>query len=446
MESILESFLSYGLIENIDGNDERYAKIEQATKTLAGDFRKEPSVLVTAIVSGLNPCSELSDENIGKAKECLQKEWKAYSTAYTDEPVNLFRGMILEACAIVSDEGFNASIMWLSASDVLPLLGLGKEEDLLSEFMTSLAYQAEINCVQDNKFAKLQKEKVIKFEEITDVQKFSSIKVNRDKLYSNMGDAAGASHITKEQTNSNGGNPNRYWANNNYNWAGDFAERMSNTVAEQLELVSTQSAKNDNALSIALVEYKQQLQDQIEKTLNEQRLNTQRHLKEALSVQTQEQTQLNVLWWSEALYSKQLNASYREYASEIAIILMPFDLLDEISVPVPASVGYMLSETVNKLKDVDFQNQISFYEFLTSLRNHKGDIDSSWLDNLQLPNSDKSLNIIDLIIIALKKEACELEPLIKNSIVPEKWECSLPILSRIIFKQAQAYAIIRENA
>ena len=111
MESILESFLSYGLIENIDGNDERYAKIEQATKALAEGFREEPSILVSAIVSGVNPCVELLDENIIKAKECLQMEWKAYSSAYTDEPVNLFRGMILEPCEIVAEQGFNASLI-----------------------------------------------------------------------------------------------------------------------------------------------------------------------------------------------------------------------------------------------------------------------------------------------------------------------------------------------
>jgi hypothetical protein len=447
MESILESFLSYGLIENIDGNDERYAKIEQATKALAEGFREEPSILVSAIVSGVNPCVELLDENIIKAKECLQMEWKAYSTAYTDEPVNLFRGMILEACAIVADEGFNASIMWLSASDVLPLLELGKEEELLSEFMTSLAYQAESNCIQDSKLAKLQKEKVIKLDEVQELSKFSSVKVDRDEFYTLMGDAAGPTHMNKEGTNVKGGNPNPHWAHNSsHAWTGAFADRMSNAIADEIELVTTKLTKNDNAMITSLDEYKQQLNKSVEQALNEQRLNTQRHLKETLSVQTQEQTRLNVLWWSEALYSKPLNASYREYTSEIATTLMPFDLLDEISVPVPASVGYMLSETVSKLKDINFERKICFYEFLTSLRSHKDDIDSSWLDNLQLPDSDKSLNIIDLIIIVLKKETCELDPLIKNSIVPEKWECSLPILSRIIFKQAQAYAIIRENA
>jgi len=34
---------------------------------------------------------------------------------------------------------------------------------------------------------------------------------------------------------------------------------------------------------------------------------------------------------------------------------------------------------------------------------------------------------------------------LKNSLVPENWECNLPTLSRIIFKQAQAYEIIKDS-
>jgi len=446
MVSILDFFLSYGLIDNIDGNDERYEKIEKATIALADNFREDPSMLIAAIVAGLNPEVLTVDKFIIKAKECLQKEWKAYSTVYTDEPINLFRGMILEACANVAKEGLNASIMWLSASDVLPLLSLGKEESLVNEFMDSLAYQAENNCIQDTDLVKLQKEKVIKLDEVSEISTFGSIKVDRNALYSRMGDAAGASHMSKEQVNGNGGNPNRYWAsNNNHQWAGDFADRMSETVAGTLEAVATKLTKNDNTLNAGLVQYQQQLKKGLEKALNEQRLNTQKHLKETLAAQTQEQTRLNVLWWSEALYSPSLNSSYREYSPEISTTLMPFDLLDEITVPVPASVGYMLSETVNKLKDVDFEKQLCFYEFLTTLRSTKDKIDSGWLDKLQLPESDISLNIIDLIILALKAESCDLASLIKNSIVPEKWEYSLPTLSRIIFKQAQAHLLVRIN-
>jgi hypothetical protein len=446
MASILESFLSYGLIENIDGSDERYEKIEQATATLTDYFREEPALLITAIVSGLNPKVPLLDKFIIKAKECLQKEWKAYATVYTDAPINLFRGMILEACDNISEDDFNASIMWLSASDVLPLLELGKEEQLLNEFMTSLAHQAESNCIKDNNLVKLQKEKVIKLDVIEEQAGFGTIKIDRSKLFTRMGDAAGNTHKSKEGTNVTGDNPNPHWGHNTgYQWCGEFADRMSDTVADVLENVATKLTKNDNALNTGLVKYKQQLKEGLEKALNEQRLNTQKHLKETLAAQTQEQTRLNVLWWSEALYSPSLNSSYREYSTEIASTLMPFDLLDEINVPVPASVGYMLSETVSKLKDVGFEKQLCFYEFLTSLRSEKGNIDSEWLDNLQLPESDTALNILDLIITALKAESCDLEALINNSVVPEKWQSSLPILSRIIFKQAQAYAIVRDN-
>jgi hypothetical protein len=446
MASILECFLSYGLIDNIDGNDERYEKIEKATVALADIFRDEPCLLVGAIVSGLNPKVTTADKFVIKASECLQKEWKAYTTVYTDEPINLFRGMILDACERVSEENYNASVMWLSASDVLPLLELGKEEKILREFMSSLAHQAESNCIKDNKLAKLQKEKIIKLDDIEDISKSTKVVVDRDKLYSRIGDAAGASHIQKDGSNSNAGNPNPSWPNGNQAWAGAFAERMAESLADIFDNVYSKIIANDNALKDNLFAYQQNIKKSLENALNEQRLNTQRHLKETLDVQTQEQTRLNVLWWSESLYSKSLNSSYREHSTEIATTVMPFDLLDEISVPVPASVGYMLSETVSKLKDIDFEKQVCFYEFLTSLRNQKCNINTSGFDSLELPDSDKSLNIIDLIIIALKEDTCDLECLIKNSVVPEKWKSSLPILSRIIFKQAQAHIIVRENA
>jgi hypothetical protein len=446
MASILESFLSYGLIDNIDGDDERYEKIDKATVALADNFREEPSLLVNAIVSGLNPKVTAADKFIIKAKEYLQKEWKAYTTVYTDEPINLFRGMILDACERVSEENYNASVMWLSASDVLPLLELGKEEKLLSEFMSSLAHKAENNAVQENNLEKLQKQKVIKLDNIEEISKSSPIKVDRDNLYSRMGDAAGNTHMQKDGSNGNGGNPNPNWPNSNHNWAGAFAERMSESLADVFDNVSLQLINSDNAVKNNLFAYQQSIKKSLEKALNEQRLNTQKHLKETLDVQTQEQTRLNVLWWSESLYSKSLNSSYREYSTEIATTVMPFDLLDEISVPVPASVGYMLSETVSKLKDVDFEKQVCFYEFLTSLRNQKCNIDSSGFGSLELPDSDKSLNIIDLIISALKEDTFDLDSLIKNSVIPEKWKISLPILSRIIFKQAQAHLIVRENA
>lgn len=445
MASILESFLSYGLIENIDGNDERYEKIEQATATLTDYFREEPALLITAIISGLNPNVSLLDKFIIKAKECLQKEWKAYSTVYSDEPINLFRGMILEACAMVADKGLNASVMWLSASDVLPLLELGKEEPLLNEFMSSLAHQAESNCIQDNNLAKLQKEKVIKLDDIDEISDFPTIIVDRDTLYSRMGDAAGVTHVKKDGSNSNAGNNNPHWANGNANWAGAFADRMSESLADVFDKVSLKLITNDNAVKDNLYEYQQNINKSLEKALNEQRLNTQKHLKETLAVQTQEQTRLNVLWWSEALYSPSLNSSYREYSPEISSTLMPFDLLDEINIPVPASVGYMLSETVNKLANVSFDEKLDFDKFLTSLRSKKSSIDTGWLDNLALPESDMLLNIVDLVILALKAESFDLDSLMKKSVVPDKWQSNLPMLSRIIFKQAQAYTIIRDN-
>lgn len=147
MDAILDSFLSLGLIESIDGNDERYAKIEQAAQKLAEYYREERDQLIPAILCGLNPNVSLDELPINKAKELLQNEWKAFLTAYTDEPVNLYRSIILEACSQVSEEDNNAAIMWLTACDVFPLLRCGKEEKVLRSFLQSLGRTAEQNAI-----------------------------------------------------------------------------------------------------------------------------------------------------------------------------------------------------------------------------------------------------------------------------------------------------------
>ncbi|MFM2622554.1 GTPase-associated system all-helical protein GASH [Vibrio owensii] len=166
MDTILDSFLSLGLIENIDGNDERYTKIEQAAQKLAEYYREKHEQLIPAIICGLNPDVSLDELPINKAKELLQNEWKAFLTAYTDEPVNLYRSIILEACSLVSEEENNAAIMWLTACDALPLLRVGKEENVLRTFLLSLGRIAEQNAIVGELDLSFRKEKPIKLDEL----------------------------------------------------------------------------------------------------------------------------------------------------------------------------------------------------------------------------------------------------------------------------------------
>ena len=79
MDAVLDAVLSLGLIDNIDGNDERYTKIEQAAQKLAEYYREEREQLIPAIICGLNSNVSLYELPINKAKEFLQSEWKAFN-------------------------------------------------------------------------------------------------------------------------------------------------------------------------------------------------------------------------------------------------------------------------------------------------------------------------------------------------------------------------------
>ncbi|WP_065204320.1 GTPase-associated system all-helical protein GASH [Shewanella woodyi] len=437
MDTILNSFLSLGLIENIDGNDERFSKIEQAATKLAECYREDNALLIPAVLAGLDPLVALDEPAISKAKELLQNEWKAFLTAYTEEPINLYRGIILEACSLVSEDDNNAAIMWLTACDVFPLLRCGKEESTLRQFMHSLGRIAEENSLVSEPELAFNREKVIKLGDLPDSER-PDIEVNEEDLYELIAGAAGQQYTNRGGQNVAGQNANRYWAHQNPQaWAGDFADRMSNILTSEIKKVGEQLSAVDNLAAL------NSLNSSVEKALNEQRLVLQRQQKEFLNYQRQEQTRLNVLWWAEALYSTSQKDSYRVYKPEIAAVLMPYDLLEEILIPSPASVAFTLSEAVSKLPECAYEQDYSFHELLTNIRNERSQLHPDWVQKLSERPSNQHLNIGDIIAIVLTDEHCELDTLIENSIIPEDWKCNLPALSRTLFRQEQAYQLLR---
>ncbi|MFM2622555.1 GTPase-associated system all-helical protein GASH [Vibrio owensii] len=266
------------------------------------------------------------------------------------------------------------------------------------------------------------------------------LNVDEDNLYERIAGAAGAQYTNKVGQTAIGQNPNRYWAHNNgAGWVGDFAERMSQIITSEFDSFKEQLITNDKTL-VSL----DSLKVSVEKTLNEQRLAIQRQQKAFLNYQKQEQTRLNILWWSEALYSSSQKKSYRSYQPEVASVLMPYDLLEEIQTPSPASVAFTLSEALSKLPECGHNRDYSFYEILTKIRNERTQLDLSLLDELVSSPRENSSNIRDIIIQVLTDEHCDLDSLIERSFIPQEWRCSLPELSRAIFRQEQAYRLVME--
>ena len=416
MSDILETYLGYGLIEGIDGNDERFDKIQTASQSLAERLKEKPQNLISAILEAIFPDSDLSMPVIAMAKECLQNEWKAFKSTYTEEPFILYRGIVLNACDLVAEEGLYASIMWLTACDIVPLLPFGNEKEVVTQFMERLANLAEQNSMVKEDEVKREKEKVVTFD-----------KLEFDDLLLKIDDPNDPNDPNDEDEDE------------------DEDEDAYEDAYEYTKTQFNEYNKSLNALIKGIESKIQSSTESFEKNLNSQRKATQNIQKNILKSHQKEQTMVKVLWWAEALYSPSQKKSYRACSAEIATVIMPFDLLELLILPTPASVVYTLSETLNKLPNASFEKECSFFEFLGTLRNNRQHIDKTELEQLANLGMQKERHILGLIVTSLIEEHCDLQTLIQKSFIPSDWKASLPAISQIIFRQAQAYKLLAES-
>ncbi|CAG9298182.1 GTPase-associated system all-helical protein GASH [Celerinatantimonas diazotrophica] len=442
MTEILTHLLAAGLIENIDGDETRFGKIEVAAQKIATELTETPKKLIPALLAGINPDVNSSDPAIEEAQNALVAEWKTMSSAYPSPPINLFRAILLEACRQAAEKSDkHASVLWLTAADSVCLMRLSKEESVVRNLLKNFAEKTERWATSAGDVPKAPRQAVDKLS-WTPVS--SNIeKVNRQKLRPKMGDAAGNSHIHSDGSNKNGGNPNNNWPSQNAAtaaaWAGDFAERMTNAIGDELDNLSLQ-------LSSVLDNQSQNFSKQIEKSLNEHRKFIQRISKANLSEQQAEITRLNVLWWSEALYSISFQQSYRELELPLAIIAMPWDLLSEgLAIPTPASVSYMLSESVCKLEKASFEDQIVLCDLLALLSSKKDIFPKEFIDSISAAPLEGMLTLRDLVALVLKEQPSDLEELLKRANIASDFKISVPVLSRAVFRQEQAIRLIEEE-
>ena len=142
MSDFLKKLNKAGLIEKLDGSDERFDKIEEAAKNVAEKLRETPPLMIRAVLAGLDPDISADDPAIALAADELSEVWASGRSVHTDPPVFIYRSILLDACNQVS-EGVNAVILSYTAADALPLVRLGREEVIIRGILTEWARTAE---------------------------------------------------------------------------------------------------------------------------------------------------------------------------------------------------------------------------------------------------------------------------------------------------------------
>ena len=428
MTDLLTEFLNAGLIEKLNGDDERFSKIEQAAKTVAQELREQPSQLIRAILAGLDPDIADDDPIIVQAEQALVAEWKAVRSVFPDMPVNLLRAILLDACNQVAEEKNNAAILWLTAADTLPLLRLGREEAVVRRILETWARSAEEKALVGLTLSADEAGQItvgeLKFPKPTLLE---LPKVDRAALLQKVEGSAGPNN----QQGQAAPNPNPHWPNANNNWSYQFAPRMHQLLADELDALANKFSKSQ----LEEIKEVQTYFTKLTKIVTESLASQQRWVHEARQA---EQIRLNSLWWSEALYSSSLRCSYRELDPVIATVAMAVDLLNEVDHPTTASVGYLLAEAVNRMPDAYFSKKISLQTLLETLGNARDSLDSEWLKTLTAPPDAGRLSLRDGMALVLSGKAQDVVTTLKRMGANGEFEMSSPQFAHALFRQEQA--------
>lgn len=222
MSDFLKAVNRAGLIEKLDGDDERFTKMEAAAERVSTILQEEPPQLIRAVLAGLDPDIPADDPAIQMAEKALIEEWTSLNSVHPDPPILIYRAILLDACDHVAEES-NAVILWNTVTDTLPLMRLGKEESAIREMLTRWAETAEQFALVVPTVGEIKRAPTSKKIELYSFDPPEGKVVNENNLKNGIAKACGPS--TEDGTQLD--NANDYWPNNAQNWAWPFTDKMT---------------------------------------------------------------------------------------------------------------------------------------------------------------------------------------------------------------------------
>lgn len=436
MSDVLTELLDAGLLGRLDGDDARFAKLERAAGAIGDHLHEHPRELVQAVLAGLDPDIAPGDPSIQLAKRVLQVEWKSVTSVYPSEPLGLLRALLLAACAALADKhARDASILWLTAADTLPLRRLGKEEPVVRRMLTAASARTEEAAdTASSEYAGAPDAENLPAIEV-EVDSTSAHTVDRATLLDRITAAAGPQSRKGRLKEAN-----PHWAHSTPEWAYEFADRMAELMADTIDA----AAASAHASVVRVAEQ----QAALIATVMEHTAQQQRWTKTTGAMlsagRTRDRVRLDTLWWSEALYSDTLRCSYRELEPVLAAVLMALELARIVPSPPPASVGYLLAETVHRLPRASFDHRQPWSGVLDALATARDHLPLGWTAELCESPREGSLSLRDVVVLTLSGQdpAVSLE----RAHITADHPVALPHLAHALFRQQLAVRFAVESA
>ena len=378
--STLQELLNLGLVE-IGSDDSRFEKMQSASAALTAKFKEEPSVLVPATLVALDETTDENDPLFDLVEDMVASEWKTLRNTHVNRPRALLRSIIIDAIANSVVDPQTAAIVWNTA--VSPMrhqqVRLGKASSVLEGILRRAGLVAEQEAVGRAGFVASAPKKRRRKAPAQEKAQFSlCATINDGDVFADVACSAGP--LQGLDLNS----PNPHWPNQNPHWANEFATRMATALSKAVNLGNARFAES---LARYLGEFERKLREQLSDVEQLQ----------GNMVQTHESSRvrLDVLWWSEALYSPLMGVGYRELDSSMAAVVAAIDLSNIVPALSPASVVYVLDETLRRAFDwAGHGRRQPVHKFLDDVAKAQGD----FAEHLPTaPTNNVRLSLIDLV-------------------------------------------------
>lgn len=344
-DNFLQSFLKTGLFD-IGDSDERLTWLQQSIEELQKVFEDDHSLLPVYSLVAIDPKVSDKEPILGQVESIVTKYWKALRIKHPEMPINILRGVILNALNnIGNSDPIAARIIYLTMSNFYPYAKLNAESVLVESMLNELGELAEKNAIEEWSFIEDEPSLKLGSLKLSKLQ-FGEITMNAKQLQPKLKIA-----IENEPTGhgSNNGGASV--------WGEHFANKASEGIA---------SSFNEAIKEIGDVLSPQSIEIPINKFFTTFKKSLDSNLKASFSSLTAVERRSKLLWWKETLYSQSLKLSYRDLDNHLLPIIMSIDLNNQIPEITPISVDFLLRDTLYLLNDKK-NITIKFKDFLSKI-------------------------------------------------------------------------------
>jgi len=341
--SLLQEFLSSRLLD-IGAEDSRLDKLERTCGELAQTYATNPQSALPPLLAAWDP-SAGADPSLLEIATVLQGHWPTFRGAFSDEPLTLYRAVVLESVMRAMELQTPLAVaVSLIASNVLPQLKVGQETRILE----ILIWRADALTSERLGQAWPKQDGAAATLAPLAVPPMNSLKkIDESTWFAQVAAASGPN------TNKSGvalTNPNQYWSNQQQHWSYEFADRLAPIFAD----VHDKAA--GNALRVAGTAFKA-LAEAVAAKLNE-------FVQAEQARSNQREVASRLLWWRQSLYSETAEKPYRKLPVALVVWHMALDISDLLPEVYPHAVESLLFESVRAATGAQGDSEVTLKELL----------------------------------------------------------------------------------